>query len=160
MYLVMVVGGLCSCDARGGERVWVKILKLSPRGSVSGCNGAAGGGEGSCGVTAPPPMLTQSVGMVVSEVVMEVVVVVLTWHPSTSPLLPTHSPPLSTHSQFSLQLSDRPGNLIGGQFCCVLVVDERLNVLTCRIWRSFKLQPFSIAILIFIIAYFKGFLKL
>ena len=34
--------------------VWVKNQKRSRRGSVSGCNGAAGGGRGCCGVTAPP----------------------------------------------------------------------------------------------------------
>ena len=97
-YEAVVVVGSCGREARGGEGVWVKIPKSSCRGSISGCNGAAGGGEGYCSVTAPPPMLTESVGMVVSEVVMEVVVVVLTWHHSTYPLLPTHSHPFSTHS--------------------------------------------------------------
>jgi hypothetical protein len=158
-YEAVVVVGSCGREARGGEGIWVKIPKPSRRGSVSGCNGAAEGGEGCCGVTAPPPVLTQSVGMVVSGVVMEVVVVVLTWHPSTSPLLPTHSHPLSTHSWSSLQLSDRLGNLVCGQFCCVLVVDERLDALTRRVWRSFKLRPFSIKNSIFIVAYSTGCLK-
>jgi hypothetical protein len=46
----------------------VKNPKLSHRGSVSGCNGAAGGGGGCCGVTGPPSRANLEVG-VVSEVV-------------------------------------------------------------------------------------------
>jgi hypothetical protein len=43
---------------------------------------------------------------------------------------------------------------------CVLVVDERdSDALTCRVWRSFKLRPFSIAISIFIVAYVMAVLK-
>jgi hypothetical protein len=47
-------------------------------------------------------------------------------------------------------------------FGCVLVADKRLGVLSCRVWRvwrSFKLQPFSIALSIFVVADFTGLVK-
>jgi hypothetical protein len=46
-----------------GWGVWVKNLKPSRRGSVSGCNGAAGGGGGCCEVTDPPSCANLWVGM-------------------------------------------------------------------------------------------------
>jgi hypothetical protein len=53
-YQALVVVGSCGCETRGGEGGWVKNPKPSHRGSVSGCNGAAEGGGGCCGVTVPP----------------------------------------------------------------------------------------------------------
>jgi hypothetical protein len=97
-YEAVVVVGSCGREARGGEGVWVKIPKPSRRGSISGCNGAAGGGEGYCSVTGPPPVLTESVGMVVSEVVMGGGGSCAHLASFYFSLLPTHSHPLSTHS--------------------------------------------------------------
>ena len=97
-YEAVVVVGSCGHEARGGEGVWVKIPKPSHRGSISGCNGAAGGGEGYCSVTGPPLVLTESVGMVVSEVVMGGGGSCAHLASFYFSLLPTHSHPLSTHS--------------------------------------------------------------
>ena len=46
-----------------GRGVWVKNPKPSCRGSVSGCNGAAGSGGGCCGVTDTPSRANLWVGM-------------------------------------------------------------------------------------------------
>ena len=70
-----------------GRGVWVKIPKPSRRGSVSGCNGAAGGGGGCCGVTDPPSRANLWVGMG-GEVVWWVVVGVLTCCPGAPPASP------------------------------------------------------------------------
>jgi hypothetical protein len=60
---VVVVVGLWVHETLGEEEDWVNNLKLSCCGLVSGCNGVARGGEGCRGVTAPPPLLIQRVGM-------------------------------------------------------------------------------------------------
>ena len=57
VYKVAVAVGLCVCEMRSVEQVWAKNPKPSCHGLVSGCSGAAGGGEGCGGVTAPPPVL-------------------------------------------------------------------------------------------------------
>ena len=43
---------------------------------------------------------------------------------------------------------------------CISTKKLRLGDTTCRVWRSFEVQPFSIALLTFIVAYFKSLLKL
>ena len=55
--------GSCGRKTRGGEGGWVKNPKLSHRGSVLGCNGAAEGGGGCCGVTDTPSCANLWVGM-------------------------------------------------------------------------------------------------
>jgi len=44
-YEVVVVVGSCVCETRGGERVWVKKLKLSHCGSVLGAPGEMATGD-------------------------------------------------------------------------------------------------------------------
>jgi hypothetical protein len=93
------------------------------------------------------------------EVVWWVVVLVLTclaplllllfFQPTPLPSLLISNPP---HSPLIGWVS--PPFVVG----CVLVADER-DTSTCRVWRSFKLRPFSIAILIFIVAYLTVILK-
>jgi hypothetical protein len=91
-----------------GRGVRVKNSKPSHSGLVSGCNGAAEGGGGCCGVTAPSPVLTYEWGWGVR------------WYGEggwwfgcahLAPLLllllfSTHSLPFSTHSLPSLQPTD------------------------------------------------------
>ena len=82
----------------------------------------------------------------------------LTWHPSWFSLstLPTLLPSLPTPNPPNNTLVGCVASFVVG---CVLVLDERLGDATCRVWRSFKLRPFSIAISNFIVAYFTGLLK-
>ena len=94
------------------------------------------------------------------EVVWWVVVVVLTCCPGAPPvslfLLNPLSSPLYPNPHYSPLVGCVTSFVVG----CVLAVDKRLgDALTCRVGRSLKLRPFSIALLIFIVAYFAGLLK-
>ena len=100
--------------------IWGENQKLSHWSSVSGCNRAARGGEGCCGVTTPPPMLTYGWGWGVRWYGWVVVWLCLPSTPSASPLFPTHCTPLSTHF---LHPFDRLGWAL--VVSCVLVVNER-----------------------------------
>ena len=103
---VEACGGVVRLWNARREGVWVKKLKLSRCGSVLGCNGAAGGGEGCREVISPPSCanLESRDGEWGSMVGGGGCAYLLTWHPSCfsfpslpTPLLspPTPNPPCS-----------------------------------------------------------------
>jgi hypothetical protein len=126
-----------------GRGVWVKIPKPRCRGSVSGCNGAAGGGGGCCGVTAPPSRANLGVGMG-CEVVWWGWVVVWLCSPGTPSASPPLLYPLPSFLYSLPPLLTAHWRAVWPLFVvgCVGEVNER-DALTCRVWRSFKLRPFS-----------------
>jgi hypothetical protein len=131
-------------QTRGGG-FWSKNRKLSRRGSVLGCMWAASGGVGLCGSVGPS--IPQVPGNVGSEVAWWHGVVCahpVTWDPFTISFSAQPSPPLLFTYYYPLKPT---GGLVIPRLCLIphSRSRRRCNGNECHyIWRSFKLQLFSI----------------